>query len=136
MNRKWILLPAALFLLSACMTTFVAPVAFAGTIKLSYANFPPAPTFPCVQMERWKKEVEKRTNGKVAVSTYPGGTLLGAKNMMDGVIAGQADIGNVIYGIAFFDFFHFNIDIAGCVLPFIYNFFQETDLVFYRDKFG
>ena len=61
--------------------------------KLSYANFPPAPTFPCVQMERWKKEVEKRTHGNVVVNTYPGGTLLGAKNMMDGVIAGQADIG-------------------------------------------
>ena len=69
--------------------------AYAGPIKLSYANFPPAPTFPCVQMERWKKEVEKRTNGKVVVNTYPGGTLLGAKNMMDGVIAGQADIGNL-----------------------------------------
>jgi len=65
----------------------------AGPVKLSYANFPPAPTFPCVQMERWKKEVEKRTHGKVSVNTYPGGTLLGAKNMMDGVVAGQADIG-------------------------------------------
>ncbi len=65
----------------------------AGPIKLSYANFPPAPTFPCVQMERWKTEVEKRTNGKIAINTYPGGTLLGAKNMMDGVISGQADIG-------------------------------------------
>lgn len=65
----------------------------AGPVKLSYANFPPAPTFPCVQMERWKTEVEKRTNGKVAIDTYPGGTLLGAKGMMDGVIAGQADIG-------------------------------------------
>ena len=64
-------------------------------IKLSYANFPPAPTFPCVQMERWKQEVEKRTSGKVVVNTFPGGTLLGAKNMMDGVIAGQADIGNL-----------------------------------------
>jgi len=63
-------------------------------IKLSYANFPPAPTFPCVQMERWKTEVEKRTNGKVKVDTYPGGTLLGAKNMFDGVAAGTADIGN------------------------------------------
>lgn len=62
-------------------------------IKLSYANFPPAPTFPCVQMERWKAEVEKRTNGKVLINTFPGGTLLDAKNMMDGVIAGQADIG-------------------------------------------
>lgn len=62
-------------------------------IKLSYANFPPAPTFPCVQMERWKTEVEKRTGGKVKVETYPGGTLLHAKNMFDGVAAGTADIG-------------------------------------------
>ncbi|MBW1996548.1 MAG: TRAP transporter substrate-binding protein [Deltaproteobacteria bacterium] len=69
--------------------------ATAGPIKLTYANFPPAPTFPCVQMERWKKEVEKRTKGKVAIDTFPGGTLLGAKNMMDGVIAGTADIGNL-----------------------------------------
>jgi len=62
-------------------------------IKLTYANFPPAPTFPCVQMERWKTEVEKRTAGKVKVETYPGGTLLHAKNMFDGVAAGTADIG-------------------------------------------
>ncbi|GBC59165.1 C4-dicarboxylate ABC transporter substrate-bindi ng protein [Desulfonema ishimotonii] len=68
------------------------PVA-AKTVQLNYANFPPAPTFPCVQMERWKKEVEKRTNGQVRINTFPGGTLLGAKNMMDGVISGQADIG-------------------------------------------
>ncbi|MCX5807880.1 MAG: TRAP transporter substrate-binding protein [Proteobacteria bacterium] len=64
------------------------------TITLKYANFPPAPTFPCVQMERWKTEVEKRTNGKVKVQTFPGGTLLPAKNIFDGVISGMADIGN------------------------------------------
>lgn len=64
------------------------------TITLTYANFPPATTFPCVQMERWKNEIEKRTNGKVRVKTAPGGTLLGAKNMFDGVISGVADIGN------------------------------------------
>jgi len=60
---------------------------------LSYANFPPASTFPCVQMERWKKEVEQRTKGALTINTFPGGTLLGAKNMLDGVVAGQADIG-------------------------------------------
>ena len=78
--------------LLGCSLLLVVPAA-AGPITLSYANFPPAPTFPCVQMERWKKEVESRTAGKVKVNTYPGGTLLDAKNMMDGVIAGQADIG-------------------------------------------
>jgi TRAP-type C4-dicarboxylate transport system substrate-binding protein len=64
------------------------------TITLKYANFPPATTFPCVQMERWAKEVEKKTNGKVKVQTFPGGTLLPAKNIFDGVISGMADIGN------------------------------------------
>ncbi len=82
------LLVIALFLGSLLPVSLMA-----APIKLNYANFPPAPTFPCVQMERWKKEVEKRTGGKVAIKTFPGGTLLGAKNMMDGVIAGTADIG-------------------------------------------
>ncbi len=62
-------------------------------IKLTYANFPPATTFPCVQMEEWKKEVEKRTAGKVAIQTFPGSTLLNPKNMFEGVISGTADIG-------------------------------------------
>jgi TRAP-type C4-dicarboxylate transport system substrate-binding protein len=84
-----------IFMVTALFTAFIPASATAGPIKLSYANFPPAPTFPCVQMERWKKEVEQRTNGQVVVNTYPGGTLLDAKNMMDGVIAGQADIGNL-----------------------------------------
>jgi TRAP-type transport system periplasmic protein len=66
----------------------------AGQIVLKYANFPPAATFPCVQMERWKTEVEKRTGGRVKVQTFPGGTLLSAKNIFDGVVAGTADIGN------------------------------------------
>ncbi|WP_300463930.1 TRAP transporter substrate-binding protein [Desulfobacula sp.] len=83
-----------LFTIVICLLVFQAPV-MAGKIKLNYANFPPAPTFPCVQMERWKVEVEKRTNGQVMINTFPGGTLLGAKGMMDGVIAGQADIGNI-----------------------------------------
>lgn len=65
----------------------------AKVIQLTYANFPPASTFPCVQMERWKEEVEKRTGGQVKIQTFPGGTLLEAKDMMDGVINNQADIG-------------------------------------------
>jgi len=63
-------------------------------ITLSYANFPPDSTFPCVQMERWKQEVETRSGGRIKVNTFPGGTLLGAKDIFDGVVAGTADIGN------------------------------------------
>jgi TRAP-type C4-dicarboxylate transport system substrate-binding protein len=95
MMKKTMRIIVGIFIV-ALFSVFLMPAnAKAGPIQLSYANFPPAPTFPCVQMERWKKEVEKRTNGKVVINTYPGGTLLGAKNMMDGVIAGQADIGNL-----------------------------------------
>jgi TRAP-type C4-dicarboxylate transport system substrate-binding protein len=64
---------------------------------LTYANFPPASTFPCVQMEKWKTEVELRSAGEVEVKTFPGSTLLGAKNMMDGVESGVADIGVVVF---------------------------------------
>ena len=84
---------AGIFLAAVLTMAWMPASATAGPIKLTYANFPPAPTFPCVQMERWKTEVEKRTKGKVAVQTFPGGTLVDAKGMMDGVIAGTADIG-------------------------------------------
>jgi TRAP-type C4-dicarboxylate transport system substrate-binding protein len=79
---------------------FLASAAATGTaraaepITLRYANFPPAATFPSVQMERWAKEVSMRTHGKVKVQTFPGGTLLAAKNIFDGVVSGMADIGN------------------------------------------
>jgi TRAP-type transport system periplasmic protein len=76
------------------MVSFGCPVLVnAADIQLNYANFTPAPTFPSVQMERWKTELEKRTNGKVKVNTFPGGTLLATKNMYDGVVNGIADIG-------------------------------------------
>lgn len=78
------------------LALFVAPgtARAAGPITLRYANFVPPVTFPSVQMERWVKEVEKRTHGQVKVQTFPGGTVLGPKNMFDGVISGTADIGN------------------------------------------
>jgi TRAP-type C4-dicarboxylate transport system substrate-binding protein len=90
------------FLLKTVLTVLYLAFAVALTpapvkaepVTLTYANFPPASTFPCIQMERWAKEVEKRTNGQVKINTFPGGTLLPAKNIFDGVIAGTADIGN------------------------------------------
>ena len=93
MKRKMSLALALLFFTALLVAAPATNSAEAAPVTLSYANFPPPTTFPCVQMERWKKEVEKRTNGKVKINTYPSSTLLGPKNMMDGVIAGTADIG-------------------------------------------
>ncbi|MCG7335870.1 TRAP transporter substrate-binding protein [Sporosarcina sp. ACRSM] len=64
-----------------------------GEIKLSYAFFAPENTFPGVQMEKWAKELTERTDGKVKVDLFAGGTLLEASNMYDGVRDGIADIG-------------------------------------------
>jgi TRAP-type C4-dicarboxylate transport system substrate-binding protein len=62
-------------------------------IILKYAFFAPASTFPAKQMEKWKEELEKRTDKKVEVQLFPGGTLLTDKNMYDGVKDGVAEIG-------------------------------------------
>ena len=91
MKRKSI---SILIILAFFLGMSLLPAPARAQIKLTYANFPPATTFPCVQMEEWKKEVEKRTAGKVTIQTFPGGTLLPAKNIFDGVITGTADIGN------------------------------------------
>ncbi len=99
--RKYVYLVVCFIAMCVCLTgckkgnggTAAPETPAVTTITLTYANFPPASTFPCVQMERWKTEVEKRTNGKVTIKTFPGGTLLDAKDMFDGVVAGQADIG-------------------------------------------
>ena len=94
MRKEYLVLFTA-FMLLFCLNLGLPGVAQSQSkITLTYANFPPSTTFPCVQMERWVKEVEKRTNGKVKVQTFPGGTLLPAKNIFDGVITGTADIGN------------------------------------------
>ena len=70
-----------------------SPVPPEEVITLTFAHFPPAPTFPCVSMEDWADKVEARTNGKVKIDTFPGGTLLGVPAMFDGVKEGVADIG-------------------------------------------
>ncbi|OQY57757.1 MAG: C4-dicarboxylate ABC transporter substrate-binding protein [Desulfobacteraceae bacterium 4572_88] len=72
----------------------LAPLAVgAEPATLKYANFLPEATFGAEQMEKWKAEVERRTHGDISVSTFPGGNLLGAMEIIDGVVSGKADIG-------------------------------------------
>jgi TRAP-type C4-dicarboxylate transport system substrate-binding protein len=94
--KKLGLILLGIFMLTITAIAFSLAPAAAEPIKLSYAQFAPAKTFVGVQLERWIAEVEKRTGGKVKIDAYHGGTLLGAKNMMDGVIAGTADIGTLV----------------------------------------
>ena len=59
MRRKLAMTVAVIFVLVSFFSlTWLPGQALAKPIKLSYANFPPAPTFPCVQMEDWKKKID------------------------------------------------------------------------------
>ncbi|MGP5562023.1 TRAP transporter substrate-binding protein [Vreelandella alkaliphila] len=78
---------------AVCAGMLLSTSALADNINLSYAFFAPSQTFPAVQMEHWAKEINDRTDGQVNVNTFPGGTLLTAANMFDGVLNGVADIG-------------------------------------------
>jgi TRAP-type C4-dicarboxylate transport system substrate-binding protein len=63
-------------------------------IQLSWASFYPA-THPLYPMnEAWGKEIEKRTNGQVKFTYYPGSTLLKGNEIPDGILKGIADIGD------------------------------------------
>ena len=81
------------FLVGLLLLIGFCNVVEAQSILLNYASYVPETTPPSMQMERWAKEIEKRSGGKVEVKTFPSGTLVDAKNMITGVIDGQADIG-------------------------------------------
>lgn len=83
----------ALCLLTVFLLLGIAPAQAAEPVRLRYANFPPASTFPCVQMERWITEVQKATHGKLQIDSFPAGALLDARSMLRGIMRGQADIG-------------------------------------------
>ncbi len=65
----------------------------ADVIKLKAANYLPV-THPMSVLNGWFcDEVKKRTNGRVDITYYPGGTLLSPVKMYDGVLTGIADLG-------------------------------------------
>jgi len=69
------------------------PYAQPKVITLKFANyFPPVAKHTLIGNE-FIEEIEKRTGGRVKITYYPGGTLLTAPAMIDGIIKGIADMG-------------------------------------------
>ncbi|MGE5293284.1 MAG: TRAP transporter substrate-binding protein [Solirubrobacterales bacterium] len=62
-------------------------------IELSYSVFFPPTHIQAQTAEAWAKEVEKRTNGKVKITMYAGGTLTNPQQCYEGVVNGISDIG-------------------------------------------
>jgi TRAP-type C4-dicarboxylate transport system substrate-binding protein len=86
-SRTLLSLGAALLLTSS---------AFA-QIKLNYSVFFPAPHRNAVLASEWAKEIETRTDGKVKITIFPGGTLTPADKCYDGVVQGISDIGFSVF---------------------------------------
>jgi len=65
----------------------------AESIKLKAANYLPV-THKMSLLSGWFcEEMKKRTNGRVDITYYPGGTLLSPVKMFEGVVTGIADMG-------------------------------------------
>jgi TRAP-type transport system periplasmic protein len=62
-------------------------------IKLSYSIFFPPTHIQCTTAEEWAKEIEKRTDGRVNITIYPGGSLTKAPDVYEGVVNGVSDLG-------------------------------------------
>jgi len=62
-------------------------------IELNYSIFFPAPHKNAVVSTEWAKEIEKRTDGRVKITMFYGGTLTPADKCYDGVVKGISDIG-------------------------------------------
>jgi TRAP-type C4-dicarboxylate transport system substrate-binding protein len=65
----------------------------AKTYRLSYSIFFPASHGQCKAGMSWAKEIEKRTNGQVVITVFPGGSLTKADQCYNGVVKGITDIG-------------------------------------------
>ena len=68
-----------------------ANAAVSEPVKLSYGIFFPASHLQAQTAEAWAREVERRSDGRVKITMYPGGTLTKAPQCYEGVVNGISD---------------------------------------------
>lgn len=66
-------------------------------IELTYSTFFPPTHIQAKTVVDWGKEIEKRTNGKVKFTFFPGSALLRGPEIYDGVIKGISDVGMSVF---------------------------------------
>ncbi len=62
-------------------------------IKLTYSIFFPPSHIQCKTAIEWAGEIERRTDGRVKIEVFPGGSLTQAPQCYEGVVNGISDIG-------------------------------------------
>ncbi len=97
MNRSFVAKSfLGIFFISCCLLPLTGHAA-EKVITLRFAHFSPANNMEGKLMQEWANEVEKRTNNRIKVQMYPGGTVMGMNEMYDGVTKEVADIGFSIF---------------------------------------
>ena len=66
-------------------------------IELNYSIFFPATHLQAKTAEAWVEEIEKRTEGRVKITMFAGGTLTEAPQCYEGVVNGISDIGMSVF---------------------------------------
>jgi TRAP-type C4-dicarboxylate transport system substrate-binding protein len=82
----------AIFVSLIVMGVLVPSIVF-GAIELKFCNYFPVPAGQSKICEEFIKDLEARSGGELKIRFFPGGTLLTAPKMYDGVVEGIADIG-------------------------------------------
>ncbi|HLT57215.1 MAG TPA: TRAP transporter substrate-binding protein [Limnochordales bacterium] len=68
---------------------------------LRFANFFPGPAGQSQLVDEFAEDIHRLTGGRVVIEHYPGGTLLGAPDIYDGVVQGIAHLGLSNLGYTF-----------------------------------
>jgi TRAP-type transport system periplasmic protein len=82
-----------IFLIVLLGVAFAAPALSAKPIKLKFANYFPPPARHSTICEEFIAELSKRTDGRVEIQYFTGGSLLKAPAIYNGIVTGIADIG-------------------------------------------
>ena len=90
-SNRWMVLAAVITLSAVVLSSSPAP-AQTKPIEMTYSMHFVASHQMAVFGRKWADEVEKRTNGRVKITMFPGGSLIPSPQAYDGVIKGIADI--------------------------------------------
>jgi TRAP-type transport system periplasmic protein len=89
MKRTATFVSAVILMLSGALSVTYA----AEPIKLTYSQYFPTTHGNAVLTGQFCEEIKKRTNGRVEITHYPGGTLTTAPKMFEGVVTDISDLG-------------------------------------------
>ena len=96
MKKLAVVLLVSAFIFTGCAKKSDAPApakAPEKTIELNYSIFFPPTHVQCIEAQNWADEIAKRTNGRVKITIFPGGSLTQAPQCYEGVVNGISDLG-------------------------------------------